>query len=61
MEPLWDSTFKHMDLSTTLRCVVVAMMMAAPFTALGASIAGTVKDAEGKPLENARVDHTGKR
>jgi len=50
-----------MDLSTTLRCVVVAMMMAAPFTALGASIAGTVKDAEGKPLENARVDHTGKR
>jgi len=27
---------------------------------VGASISGTVKDASGNPIENARVDHTGK-
>jgi hypothetical protein len=36
------------------------MLLSAVPTAIGATIAGMVTDASGKPLENARVDHTGK-
>ena len=38
----------------------IALLLVAEPTALGASVTGTVRDTSGKPLENARVDHTGK-
>ena len=38
-----------------------AILLAAAPTAPGATVTGIVKDATGKPIENARVDHTGKR
>jgi hypothetical protein len=49
-----------MDFSSTLRAATVTMLIAAPFSSRAASIAGTVKDASGKALENVRIDHTGR-
>jgi hypothetical protein len=36
------------------------LLISVPLTAVGASISGTVKDASGNPIENARIDHTAK-
>jgi hypothetical protein len=44
-----------------LRVLAVAMLLAAAPTANTATIAGIVTEASGKPLENVRIDHTGKR
>jgi hypothetical protein len=49
-----------MHLLATLRYAVVTMLIAAQSSALGATIAGIVRDAAGKPLEDVRIDHTGK-
>ena len=43
---------------TRLRVVPVIMFAAALLS--GATIEGIVKDASGRPLENARIDHVGK-
>ena len=37
-----------------------AILLAAVPAAPGATVTGIVKDATGKPIENARIDHTGK-
>jgi hypothetical protein len=49
-----------MDLTSRFRYAAVAVLIASAFTASGASITGIVKDGSGKPVENARIDHTGK-
>jgi len=38
-----------------------AILLAAAPTVPGATVTGIVKDTTGKPIENARIDHTGKR
>jgi hypothetical protein len=40
--------------------VAIATLLASAPTATAATIAGTVTDVSGKPLENARIDHVGK-
>src|ERR1700733_14513607 len=49
-----------MLLVSGFRCAAVTLLIALPFTAMGAIISGTVKEASGNPIENARIDHTGK-
>lgn len=44
-----------------LQFVASAILVVAVPTASGAIVTGIVRDTSGKPLENARVDHTGKR
>ena len=46
---------------SALRIVPLAILLAVVRPVAGATIEGTVTDASGKPLENARIDHIGKR
>jgi hypothetical protein len=46
--------------STTFACFAAAMLLGALPTASAATVTGIVTDASGKPVENARIDHTGK-
>jgi hypothetical protein len=46
---------------SVLSCLAGATLLSAPPTAAGATVSGIVTDASGKPLDNARIDHTGKR
>ena len=43
-----------------LSFVAAVTLLVSPPPAPAATIAGTVTDASGKPIENARIDHTGK-
>lgn len=47
--------------SSKLLFAVATVPLALSWIALGAKISGTVKDTSGKPVENARIDHTGKK
>jgi hypothetical protein len=47
-----------MSLSSMFQYATVAMLIAARSIAFSATIAGTVKDVSGKPLEDVRIDHT---
>jgi hypothetical protein len=50
-----------MDQSAVLQVLVAVVLLGAAPDATGATINGRVTDASGKPLENVRIDHTGKR
>lgn len=49
-----------MNLLATVRYTVATMLIGAQSLVLGSTIAGTVRDTTGKPLEDVRIDHTGK-
>jgi hypothetical protein len=58
--PKRATIIQHMDVRSMLRYAAAATLIASSLAANGANVAGTVKDAAGKPIENARIDHTGK-
>jgi hypothetical protein len=49
-----------MDRISMLSSAAIGIALACSQIASGATLTGIVTDASGKPLENARVDHTGK-
>lgn len=50
----------YMHFLATVLYTVATMLIAAQSSALGATIAGTVGDATGRPLADVRIDHIGK-